>query len=322
MTTPLFSIPMRYFLEVARSGSVNQAAARLFVAASAVSRQISKLEDGLGTSLFERHARGMALTPAGQRLAAHLRNALLDTEQVIEQVRDLAGEHAGRIRMACTEGFAANFMPGVMRDFHGANPRSQIELHVGSPDEVSTLLARGETDIVLKYVVAPEPGLKIEHSAIAPVHAVMRPDHPLARQRILQVAQVVRYPLAVGSTGMTTRQLFDQACSIQGLQYRAVFVSNFSSVLLPLLRSPDVLLSGHLTVMHLIDDGVVVARPFADAPLQQRRLQILSLEGRTLTPLAQAFVAHLVQAITRASRRKLGRARTLSDTHTKGRPRD
>ena len=181
MTPTLLSIPMRHFLEVARSGSVNQAAARLFVAASAVSRQIAKLEDGLGTALFERSARGMTLTAAGQRLAAHLRNAVLDAEQVIEQVRDLGGQQAGRIRMACTEGFASHFMPAVVGEFRDANPGSQIELHVGAPDEVSLLLARGETDIVLKYVVAPEPGLKIEHAAPAPVHAVLRPDHPLAR---------------------------------------------------------------------------------------------------------------------------------------------
>ncbi|MDM0037133.1 LysR family transcriptional regulator [Variovorax sp. J22P271] len=308
MTPTLLSIPMRHFLEVARSGSVNQAAARLFVAASAVSRQIAKLEDGLGTALFERSARGMTLTAAGLQLSAHLRNAVLDAEQVIEQVRDLGGQQAGRVRIACTEGFAAHFMPAVVGGFRDANPGSRIELHVGAPDEVSLLLARGETDIVLKYVVAPEPGLRVEHAAPAPVHAVLRPDHPLARQRVLQVAEVVRYPLIVGSKGVTTRQLFDQACSVLGVQYRPVFVSNFSSAQLPLLRTPDVLLSGYLTVMHLIDEGRVVARPFADAPLQQRRLQLLSLEGRTLTQPVQAFVQHLVQAITRASRRKLGRA--------------
>ena len=310
MTPSLLSIPMRHFLEVARSGSVNQAAARLFVAASAVSRQIAKLEDALGTALFERHARGMSLTAAGRQLSAHLHNAVLDAEQVIEQVRDLGGQQAGRVRMACTEGFASHFMPAVVGGFRDANPASRIELHVGSPDEVSLLLARGEADLALKYVVAPEPGLKIEHAAPAPVHAVMRPDHPLARQRLLQVAEVVRYPLIVGSKGVTTRQLFDQACSVLGLQYRAVFVSNFSSAQLPLLRTPEVLLSGHLTVMHLINEGQVVARPFADAPLQQRRLQLLSLEGRTLTPPVQAFVQHLVRAITQASRRRLGRARS------------
>ncbi|MFM9921489.1 LysR family transcriptional regulator [Variovorax sp. H27-G14] len=312
MTLPLLSIPMRHFLEVARSGSVNQAAARLFVAPSAVSRQIAKLEDSLGTALFERHARGMALTAAGERLAAHLGHAQRDIEQVIEQVRDLGGQGARRIRMACTEGFAGHFMPLVMRSFETAHPGCQLELHVGSPDGVSALLARGDTDIALKYVVAPEPGLKIEHSATAPVYAVLRPDHPLARQRVVSVAEAVRYPLAVGDKGVTARQLFDQACSLQGLRYHAIFVSNFSSVLLPLLRTPDVMLSGYLTVMHLIDAGTVVARPFAEAPLQQRQLQVLALEGRTLPPLAQDFVKHLVGAITSAGRRKLGRARAAA----------
>ncbi|MES2532327.1 MAG: LysR family transcriptional regulator [Pseudomonadota bacterium] len=307
--TPLLSIPMRYFMEVAHSGSVNQAAARLFVAASAVSRQIAKLEASLGTPLFERRTRGMELTPAGERLSAHLRNALLDAEQVLEQVRDLGHQSAGRIRVACTEGFAGSLMPGMMRVFQAANPRSQFELHVGAPDEVSALLMRGEADLGLKYVVAPEPGLRVEYAVTAPVYAVMAPDHPLALQRVVQVSEVVRYPLAVGSRGVTTtRQLFDLACSEQGLQYRANFVSNFSAALLPLMQAPDIVLAGHHTVVHLIDAGTLVARPFSDLQLQQRRLQLLSLDGRTLPALAQAFVEHAVHVLTQTGRRKLGRA--------------
>ena len=53
MAISLLSLPLRYFLEVARTGSVNQAAQRLHVAASAVSRQLGKLEDSLGVMLFE-----------------------------------------------------------------------------------------------------------------------------------------------------------------------------------------------------------------------------------------------------------------------------
>lgn len=309
MTPALLSMPMRYFIEVAQTGSVNQAAARLYVAASAVSRQITKLEDGLGTPLFERRRSGMTLTAAGERLAGHLRNTVLDAEQVLEQVRHLGGQAAGRVRVCCTEGFAGGFMPTLMRAFQAAQPASQIELHVGSPDEVSQLLLRGEADIGLKYVVAPEPGLRVEHAAPAPVLAVMSPDHPLARRRSVELADVVRHPLLVGSRGVTARQLFDLACSAQGLQYRPVFVSNFSSVMLPLLRSPDILLSGHLTVAHLIAAGTAVARPFADPMLAQRRLQALSLDGRTLSPLARAFVQQLVATMNAVARRRLGRAK-------------
>ena len=304
MQPSLLSMPMRYFMEVAQAGSVNQAAARLFVAASAVSRQIAKLEDALGTPLFERHRQGMELTAAGQRLAGHLRNTLLDAGLVLDEVPSLGGQAAGRVRVCCTEGFASGFMQELMRAFQSAEPSAGIELHVGSPEEVSQRVLRGESDIGLKYVVAPEAGLRVEHAAPAPVLAVIRPGHPLARGRTVQLAQAVRYPLLVGNPGMTARQLFDLACSAQGLQYRPLFVSNFSSVMLPLLRERDIMLSGYLTVAHLVKAGTVVARPFDEPMLQQRRLQALVLEGRTLAPLVRAFVQSLVWAVDAGARQR------------------
>lgn len=308
-TLPLLSIPLRHFLEVARCGSVSQAAAQLFVAASAVSRQIGKLEQSLGTPLFERRARGMVLTPAGEHLAAHLANAQTDAEQVLDQVRHLGRQQSARIRLCCTEGFATGFLPAQVRSFQQQHPGCRIELQVAAPGNVSQRLLRGEADLGLKYVVAPETGLRAEHTAIAPVLAVLRPVHPLARQRVLALADVVRYPLLLGQRGFTARQMFDLACSAQGLRYEPVFASNMSTVLLALLGPQDVMLSGLLTVAHLIDDGSVVARPFADPLLQQRRLQVLSLEGRTLPALAQAFCAQLVGAMASAGRSRKGRAR-------------
>lgn len=65
------STALRYFLEVARCGSISEASVRLNVSASAVSRQIAKLELALDASLFERRARGMVLSEAGARLAAY-----------------------------------------------------------------------------------------------------------------------------------------------------------------------------------------------------------------------------------------------------------
>ncbi|MFT4266019.1 MAG: LysR family transcriptional regulator [Xenophilus sp.] len=308
MSPPLLSLSMRYFLEVAQAGSVNQAAARLFVAASAVSRQIARLEDGLGAPLFERQRSGMTLTAAGQRLAGHLRNAVLDADQVMAEVRQKAGQAAGRVRVCCTEGFAGAFLPAQVREFQAAQPAAAIELHVGAPDEVSQRLLRGESDIGLKYVVAPEPGLRVVHAAPAPVLAVMRPAHPLARRRTLPLADVVQHPLLVGSPGVTARQLLDLACSTQGLRYRPLFTSNFSSVMLPLLRPSDVLLSGLLTVAHLIEAGEVVARPFEEPVLQERRLQVLALEGRTLSEPVQSFAGRLITAAGTVGKRRLGRA--------------
>ena len=62
MAAFLHGLALRYFVEVARTGSISDASARLHVAVSAISRQIAKLENETGAPLFERRPRGMALS--------------------------------------------------------------------------------------------------------------------------------------------------------------------------------------------------------------------------------------------------------------------
>lgn len=307
MPLSLLSLPLRYFLEVARTGSVNQAAQRLHVAASAVSRQLAKLEDSLGVVLFERQTRGMRLTTAGERLLAHAGAHAQESAQLVEQLQGLAEQEARRVRLACTEGFAAGFMPLVMAQFREMHPEVELQLHVGVPEEVSAQVLRGDADLALKYSVAPEKGLAVLHSAIAPVFAITVAGHPLAQQRSVSVADVVSYPLLLGTAGITGRQLFDLSCTLQGLRYTPAVVSNFSSALLPLLGPRDVALASYLTAARWVEEGVLAARPFEDVQLQQRRLQVLALDGRVQPALVQEFTGVLVAAIGQYGKRKVGR---------------
>lgn len=308
MQLPLLSTPMRYFLEVARTGSVNQAASRLFVSPSSVSRQVVRLEESLGTQLFERQPTGMELTSAGVRLAGHLNTALLDAQFVIDQVQDLGLRSAGRVRVCCAEGLASGFMLNVLRACRDSGDIGAIELSVIDPDEMGPHVLRGDADLAVKFVTGPEPGLRVELSSPAQVLAVMRPDHPLARRRVISLDEAVKYPLLVGSQSGTARQLFDMACAAKGLQYQPVFVSNFASVVLPMLRTPELHLASLFTVAHLIDSKQVVARPFSDAILAQRKLNVLSLEGRSLPEPLSRFVSTLGASMASVARRKLGRA--------------
>ena len=313
MAISLLSLPLRYFLEVARTGSVNQAAQRLHVAASAVSRQLGKLEDSLGVVLFERQARGMNLTEAGTRLLAHASAHDAQALELVDQLQDLSAQGALRVRLACTEGFAAAFMPLVMAGFRQAHPQVQLQLQlqlqVAVPQEVSALVLRGEADLALKYSTAPEKGLQVLHSAIAPIYAVMPAQHPLARQRSVSVADVVRYPLLLGAANTTGRQLFDLSCAVQGLRYVPAVESNFSSALLPLLSGQDVVLASYLTAARWVEAGLLAARPFDEAQLQQRRLQVLAAEGRSQSTLVRQFTQALVVAIEEYGKRKVGRRR-------------
>jgi DNA-binding transcriptional LysR family regulator len=78
---------IRYFVAVAEEGNVGRASSGLRVAQPAVSRQIRQLEDELGSRLFERTARGMTLSPAGEVFLAHARGILAGVRAAEEAMR-------------------------------------------------------------------------------------------------------------------------------------------------------------------------------------------------------------------------------------------
>lgn len=297
MPLPLLSTATRYFMEVARTGSITEAAARVHVAASAVSRQMVKLEESLGCTLFERQARGMALTEAGERLAAWLRSAAEDTERIAQELRGVAGQRANHIHVACTEGFTVGFMPGVMASFRASHPDACLYLRVGAPDDVSRWLLRGEVDLGLKFAVAPEEGLRVEHQRKAPVIALVAPTHPLASRKRVTLAELVRHPLAVPGTGTTVRQALDLACSLQGLHYQAVYSGNFPALLALAIQGEALTLSSYISAAHAVTAGALHAVTVAAAPFEQRSLQLLTLQGRSVGAGARAFQACLAGAI-------------------------
>jgi DNA-binding transcriptional LysR family regulator len=78
--------PLRYFSAIARHGSIREAAEELHIAQSALSRQIQKLEEDFGVPLFQRHARGVKLTSAGEIFLRHAQTNLRQIERVRDRI--------------------------------------------------------------------------------------------------------------------------------------------------------------------------------------------------------------------------------------------
>ena len=113
---------LRYFVCVARAGSIRQASEELHVASSAISRQILKLEEELGTSLFERLPNGLRLTRAGEIVLSHARNTLHDFDIMKGELGDLEGKKTGRVRIACLDSLAIQFLPDRVMAFNRQHP--------------------------------------------------------------------------------------------------------------------------------------------------------------------------------------------------------
>ncbi|MNT58667.1 LysR substrate binding domain protein [compost metagenome] len=151
--------------------------------------------------------------------------------------------------------------------------------------------------------MAQDDRLKTELLTRAPVYAVMCRRHPLAARRAIAMRDLVDVPLSLGDHGTTVRQLFDAACANAGLHIEPAYVSNHSAAFLPMLPGSQIVaLSGYLTVMGHLEGAGLAAVPFSNPEMRQRSIQVVTLQGRTLPPLAREFLEFMARRLTAAPR--------------------
>lgn len=293
---------LRYFLEVVRCGSISEASQRLNVASSAISRQISSLEEMLDTVLFERRPRGMVLSAGGEMLAAHAQKMALEANRVVADLQALKGLRSGRIRVAATEGFGIDFLPRVICQFQKKYPSILFQVNIVSPAQVARQVREANADLGVTFNRQPEPDIKIVHQQPAPVLLVMRAGHPLSRLRQITLAQLRPYPLALPDASTTLRQLFDLACSRQQLEFEPALTSNYVQTLHNFLLDSDGLsLTGEVTVRYRVKTGDLITRPLRDRALDGRYTEVQTLAERALPRIVEIFLDFLLTELNRES---------------------
>ena len=282
---------LRYFLEVAHSGSLTEASARLHVAASALSRQIAGLEAQLGTPLFDRHPRGMVLTAAGEILAVHARRTVLDAERALGEIGALQGLRAGQVRLATSDAFANELVPRLCVEFQRTHTGIQFSVISLPTAQVPDAVRSGAADIGLCFSRAPHKDIEVAYRQNAPVLALVPPGHELAGAASVTLAQMAAYPLALPPAETTVRQMIDIVCSRQGLQLEAVLISNHAKTVLNFVAHGGGLsVASEIAARHLVAAGAVVAVPISDPGMDLRDLEVQTLAGRSLPVAVQAFL--------------------------------
>jgi len=144
------------FEVVTRLGSISKAAEELSITPSAVSHQITNLEAQIGRRLFERTARGVELTPAGERYQQSLAGALAVIESAAENAR---AESVEILRIQASPSFAALWLVPRLSRFIEEHPDIKIRL---SASHVHTDFSYGEIDIDIRYGQSQWPDLHVE----------------------------------------------------------------------------------------------------------------------------------------------------------------
>ncbi|WEB44285.1 LysR family transcriptional regulator [Streptomyces yunnanensis] len=295
----LMPVSLAYFLEVARTGAVTEAAQNLRVAPSAVSRQIAKLESGIGVALFVRHPRGMTLTDAGSRLLAHARRSEAESSALVTELRTGSGAEVRNVTVACSEGFARRLVPHAMAVFRQGHPDVTFRLDRVPHQEATRRVAEGVADIAVTYAMAPRHDVRVECSVVVPMAAVVPPGHPLAGRERAGLAELCEYPLALPPAGTTHRDLFDIGVHMEGLTARPALVCDALAPKYEFVRSRGgIALVGDLGDLRSdpVAEGFAYVR--LDHPVfRHREAQVQTMLGRRLPWAATQFTTLLVSLL-------------------------
>jgi DNA-binding transcriptional LysR family regulator len=288
---------LRYFEEVVRSGSIRLAADRLRIAPSAISRQIRNIEQELGTPLFERHARGVVLTSAGEIYASYARSALSERDRIRAEIDDLKGLRRGHIRLCTAEGIVDELM-GNIADFRTGHPGVTFQVTVVGSQHILPLVRAGDVDLGITYTADVEAGIGYLSRRRAPLYAVMHRSHPLAGAIRLKFSATMAHPIAIPDKTFGVRRLLDAQCQSSRLVMRPVLESSSINALRAFARAGGgVTFLPIVTVRSELERATIAAVALSDATLRKGTLDICVAADRKPTNATAAFVAHLQRAL-------------------------
>ena len=158
---------IRAFSEVADSGSLTRAGARLGMSKSMISRRLARLEGELGAPLLARTTRGMSLTEAGRDFRPYAERMVAELEAARDAL-SRQGEATGRLRLSAPVSFGASHLAPVLAELAVRHP--QLAISTSYSDRVVDLVGEG-FDAAVRLGNLADSGLIARR--IAPLHAVM-----------------------------------------------------------------------------------------------------------------------------------------------------
>ena len=208
-----------YLDAIARAGSIRRAANDLAITSTALNRRVLALEAELGTPLFERVARGVRLSPAGELALRYAREQLSNAERLRAGLSELAGARSGHIALACShQSLFEQFLPERIAVFREENPNFKFTVLSTEPDKIGAMLADYSADLAIAFEadqsVQIEPVFRLPQQ----LHAAVGRNHPLAAAPGEEVSLLdcLEYPWAVATRAFGVRRTLDAGASRLG----------------------------------------------------------------------------------------------------------
>lgn len=169
----------QYVLKVAELRNITRAAAELFVTQSSLSHYIARVEEELGTAIFNRTTTPISLTPAGETYVETARMIMQLDYRMRQTVTDIANEKRGRIHVGVSHARASFFLPYILPEFKRQYPGIDIVTNELRADRIVDRVLRGECDLGIIPFPLPRPEEKLEEEELGRERLLLISSRPL-----------------------------------------------------------------------------------------------------------------------------------------------
>ncbi|MCX8116898.1 MAG: selenium metabolism-associated LysR family transcriptional regulator [Desulfobacterota bacterium] len=285
------------FCRVATLKSFSKAAEALYLTQPTVSGHILTLEKSLSLRLLDRNRRGVQLTKAGEILYRFATKLLTTKKELLNALSEFSEGLRGELNLGASTIPGEYLLPGILREFKEIYPSLTVSVKIADTREIVKNLLDGGVEFGLVGAKAKHPSLQFETFAEDEIIVIGPPHSPWSRQKNIKMDALMREPWILREEGSGTRMAVESALKRKGRslkQFHEVMQMGSTSAIKEGVKAglglafiskravEEELARGNLSKIDM--DGIdPVLRP----------IYIVSIRGRTLSPLATAFLRFL-----------------------------
>ncbi|QIK61962.1 LysR family transcriptional regulator [Leucobacter viscericola] len=282
---------LEYFIAVATHGSFTRAAREVHTVQSTLSSAINRLEQDVGTALFERTTRRVALTVAGQALLPLAIRMIGDAHAARGAVAAVMGHRKGQVNIGTIQALTWIDLPAALGRFHTDHPGVSITVREAPVDELTDSLLAGDIDLA---VVArdhyPKPmGLVTLSSHDEELVVVVSKHHPLADRNEVAIAELAGVPFVNFEAGAGLEAVVSRYCANARIERTIVVHTAQLQLLIELVARG---LGAAIIPASLAQHPEIASIPFV-APRPHRTVALLAREQQPSNPAAAALLQYL-----------------------------
>jgi LysR family transcriptional regulator, regulator for genes of the gallate degradation pathway len=290
----------RAAIAVYNHATVSQAALSLGLKQPSISRSLSRLELRLKQMLFERRSFELRATQIGRKLVVRFMLMFRELDQAYEEIRLNLGDKKGQVILGCLPLTRARLVPDAIRALIAEYPDINVRVIDGIFPALFAMLMHGEMDILVGTLRDPLPeGTNAQFLLYDRVSIVVRPEHPLAREKVVTLEDCLQYDWILPNSSAPLRQFFNKILQGRGFKPPARYIEVDSMIVgrSLLFDTDSIAILSYFHVEHEVRWGRLATLPLP-LPDAGRRIGILTKGDYLPTP----FVTALITALSKVAK--------------------